>query len=134
MKVHHSSTSSSDVDRSSRETGPESPGRRALRAFLWTALATVALDVTCRLVLPEGDLVEFERTVRQRVVEERAPDIQIVGDSVSLRGLVARSAVDHDHLRAREVPPETGDRRPDAVRLVPGRDQDRQRLSHLSSS
>ena len=83
MKAPHSSTSSS-----------EARGRRALVACGWALVLVVALDLSCRALLPEGWLVKQEDIIRARVESQPAPDVQVVGDSVARSGLLASALVD----------------------------------------
>jgi hypothetical protein len=94
MKAPRSSTSSSDT------ASPEARGRRALVACGWALLLVVTLDLSCRVLLPAGWLVEQEDIIRARVESQPAPDVQVVGDSVARSGLLASALVD-DGLVAR---------------------------------
>lgn len=89
MKAPHSSTSSSNER-----------GRRALYGVCWAVALIFAVDLLCRVFLPGGELVELEDITRDRAESEAAPDIQVIGDSVSRSGFLS-GALGNDQLTVR---------------------------------
>ena len=79
----------------------ERRGRRALTAMLIAVGACAAIDMTCRWLLPMSDTVTRNRTAREYFRAEPVPDIQIFGDSVIDRALVADALSDGTPLTAR---------------------------------
>lgn len=69
-------------------------GRRAFSGVCWAAVIVVAVDLTCRALLPGGELIETEDLIRERVETQPAPDIQIVGDSVARSGFITSALGD----------------------------------------
>ena len=61
----------------------------------------VLTDVACRLFLPQSSYEKLNETARAYVVEQPAPDVQILGDSVAQRGIVASALGTRDRVYVR---------------------------------
>jgi len=84
------------------------PGRRALRALGIAVLLFIAVDLACRLLLPQGFLLRIEHLTRERMATAPAPDIEILGDSVARSGFLASALTDEKVIARSDALPGSG--------------------------